>query len=334
MQVIKKGCNIIATLQNNSFMQENKEKVEKLVIVGSGPAGLTAAIYGARGFLNPLVVTGRSAGGQLMLTTDVDDFPGFPQGIKGPALMELFRAQAERFGARILEEEVTQADFSGHPFKITTDNRAILTKAVIIATGASALWLGLPSEKQLIGRGVSACAVCDGPFFRGKKVVVVGGGDAAMREAQHLSKYASQVTIVHRREALKAQEALQQLVKKLPNVNFVYNSTVEEVLGKERVSGVRLKNTLTGKVSTLKTDGMFLAIGSRPNTQFLEGQINLDKKGYVEISDETKTSVPGVFVAGDVADWHYRQAVTAAGSGCKAALDAEHYLDHLDAATS
>lgn len=305
------------------------QKSEKVVIIGSGPAGLTAAIYAARGNLEPLVIAGREAGGQLMLTTDVDDFPGFPEGIQGRDLMAKFRAQAEKFDTRFLAEDVLSVDFSSQPFTINTETKVIKTQTVVIATGASAQWLGLPSEQRLRGRGVSACAVCDGPFFRDKRVIIVGGGDAAMREAQHLSKYAKEVTVVHRRDELRAQPALRELVKAKPNVSFSFNSAVEEVLGKEKVTGVKIKNVVSGEESTLDIDGIFLAIGHKPNTSFLQGQVELNDKGYIVVKHETETSVPGVYVAGDVADWKYRQAVTAAGAGCKATLDVEEYLENI-----
>lgn len=305
------------------------EKIEKLVIIGSGPAGLTAAIYAARGNLNPVVFAGREAGGQLMLTTDVDDFPGFPEGIQGPELMLLMRKQAERFGTRFYSEDVVAAGFKNKPFVVQGESQKVWTECVIVATGASAMWLGLPSEQRLIGKGVSACAVCDGLFFKGKNVVVVGGGDTAMREAQHLSKVCKQVTVVHRRGELRAQAALQQLVRSKPNVDFILNSVVDEVLGEEKVVGVRLKNVQTDKVGELPIDGVFIAIGHHPNTGFLQGQLELDKKGYIVVADETYTSVEGVFWAGDVADKKYKQAVTAAGAGCKAALDAQEYLEKL-----
>lgn len=304
------------------------EKTEKVIIIGSGPAGLTAAIYAARGNLDPLVISGREVGGQLMETTDVDDFPGFPTGIQGPELIVNFRAQAERFETRFLAENVISVDFSKAPFTIKTETQVLAAHSVILATGASAMWLGLPSEQKLRGRGVSACAVCDGPFFRDKKVMIVGGGDAAMREAQHLSKYCREVIIVHRREVLKAQKALQELVKSKPNISFIYNSVVEEILGEEKVTGVKIKNVVTGKVEEIAVDGVFVAIGHKPNTDFLQGQLELNERGYVVVKDETMTSVSGIFVAGDVADWKYRQAVTAAGSGCKATLDVEEYLSN------
>lgn len=314
-----------------------KSQVEKLVIVGSGPAGLTAAIYAARGALNPLVVSGREAGGQLMLTTDVDDFPGFPEGIQGPDLMANMRKQTERFKTRFINEDVLSVDFSQKPLTIKTETKTLQAQTVILATGASAMWLGLPSEQRLRGKGVSACAVCDGFFFKDKHVAVVGGGDTAMREAQYLAKVCKSVVVVHRRDKLRAQSALVSLVKSKPNIKFIFNSMIDEVLGQDeqsspqgaKVTGVRLKNTQNGEISELSIDGLFVAIGHKPNTDFLKGQLELDAKGYVVVHDETRTSVEGVFVAGDVADYKYRQAVTAAGAGCKAAFDVEEYLENL-----
>ncbi|MBI2334339.1 thioredoxin-disulfide reductase [Candidatus Daviesbacteria bacterium] len=306
-----------------------KPAVEKLVIIGSGPAGLTAAIYAARANLNPLVISGREAGGQLMLTTDVDDFPGFDQGIQGPDLMAKMRKQAERFNTRFINEDVISINLKTKPFVIQTESGSLKTESIIISTGASAMWLNLPSEQRLIGKGVSSCAVCDGFFFKNKNVVVVGGGDTAMREANYLSKLCKQVIVVHRRDSLRAQAALQDLVKSKKNVNFMWNSIVEEVLGQDKVTGVKIKNTQNNKISQLQIDGVFIAIGHRPNTDFLKGQLDLDEKGYILVENETHTKVPGVFVAGDVADWHYRQAVTAAGMGCKASFDAEEYLEKL-----
>lgn len=306
-----------------------KSQIEKLIIIGSGPAGLTAAIYSARGALDPIVISGREAGGQLILTTDVDDYPGFENGIQGPELMDKFRKQAERFNTRFINEDVTSVDFSKKPFFIKTETKELKSKAVIIATGATAMWLNLPSEQKLRGKGVSACAVCDGFFFKGKDVAVVGGGDTAMREAQYLSKVCKNVTVVHRRENLRAQSVLEELVKSKQNVEFIWNSEVIEVLGQDKISGVKLKNTQNGKVNEVKLDGLFIAIGHKPNTEFLKGQIQLDEKGYVVVHDETRTSVEGIFSAGDVSDHVYRQAVTAAGAGCKAALDVEEYLENL-----
>ncbi len=305
-----------------------KSNTEKLVIVGSGPAGLTAAIYAARGGLNPLVIAGREAGGQLILTTDVDDYPGFDEGIQGPDLMSKMRKQAERFATRFINEDVISVDFKNEPFVIKTETSTVSTETVIIATGASAMWLGIESEQRLIGKGVSSCAVCDGFFFKDKNVIVVGGGDTAMREVAYLSKLCKKVTLVHRRDKLRAQVALEKLVKSKTNVDFIWNSEIEEILGEDKVTGVKLKNVQTGEKIDLEVEGVFIAIGHKPNTGFLKGQIDLDEKGYVVVTDETTTSVSGVFSAGDVSDHRYRQAVTAAGAGCKAAMDAEEYLDN------
>lgn len=308
-------------------------KVEKLIIIGSGPAGLTAAIYAARGSLNPLVIAGREAGGQLTLTTDVDDYPGFENGIQGLELMEKMRKQAERFNTRFIQENVVVVNFEQNPFEIKTETQQLKASSLIIATGASAKWLGLESEQRLRGRGVSACAVCDGFFFKDKVVAVVGGGDTAMREVNYLSKLCKKVIVIHRRDKFKAQFALQELVKSLKNVEFVWNSIVDEVLGQDKVTGVKIKNTQTGAVSQLQIDGLFIAIGHQPNTAFLKGQLPLDGKGYIVAENETYTKIPGVFVAGDVVDYKYRQAVTAAGAGCKAAFDVEEYLQMLQLPT-
>lgn len=304
-------------------------QVEKLIVIGSGPAGLTAAIYGSRGGVDPLVIAGREAGGQLMLTTDVDDYPGFENGIQGPELMAKMRQQAERFKTRFVSEDVLSVDFHSKPFEIKTESKQFKADSVIIATGASAMWLGLESEKRLIGKGVSSCAVCDGFFFKDKNIIVVGGGDTAMREVAYLSKIVKKVIVVHRRDSLRAQEALQKLVKSKDNVEFIWNTIVEEILGQDKVTGVKLKNTQTGEISQMEIDGVFIAIGHKPNTVFLKGQIELDERGYVVVHDETKTSVEGVFSAGDVSDHVYRQAVTAAGAGCMAVFDAQDYLDNL-----
>ena len=305
------------------------ETIEKLVIIGSGPAGLTASIYASRGGLNPMVVAGGGAGGQLMLTTDVDDFPGFPNGIQGPELMMNIRKQSERFETRFIEEDVVSVDFKSKPFTIKTESRKLMADSVILATGASAMWLGLESEQKLIGKGISACAVCDGFFFRGKNLIVVGGGDTAMREAQHLSKVANKLYIVHRRSEFRAQAALQELIKTKDNIEFIFDSVIEEVVGEEKVTGVKLKNVKTNKTSEMLIDGVFIAIGHKPNTEFLKGQIELDEKGYIVVRDNIYTSVEGVFAAGDVADHKYRQGATAAGTGTMAALEVEQYLEHL-----
>ncbi len=302
--------------------------MEKLIIIGSGPAGLTAAIYAARGGLDPLVIAGREAGGQLTLTTDVDDFPGFPEGIQGPDLMANMRKQSERFDTRFINEDVLEVDFSQKPLKIKTETKELQTQSAIIATGATAMWLGLESENRLKGKGVSACAVCDGFFFKGKNVVVVGGGDTAMREVNYLSKICKTVTVVHRREELRAQEALVKLVQSKPNVKFIFNSVIEEFVGETKLEKVKIKNIKNNEISEMPIDGVFVAIGHKPNTGFLKDQVELDEKGYIKVTNETNTSAEGVFAAGDVADHKYRQAVTAAGMGCKATFDVEEYLEN------
>ena len=304
-----------------------KEKIYDTVIVGSGQAGLTAAMYASRGKLVTLVILGSQMGGQLMLTTDVEDFPGFPEVVQGPELILRMKSQAERLGAEFTNGEVTNVDVSKKPFKVSVGSQGFLTRTIIIATGASAKWLGLPSEQRLIGKGVSSCAVCDGPFFRGKKIAVVGGGDAAMKEALFLAKFASEVLVVHRRDSLRAFPVLQERAFNTKNIKFVWNSTVEEVLGKEKVEGIKIKNVKSRKTNSLKLDGVFVAIGHKPNTEFLKGKVDLDKKGYISLKGKSKTSVEGVFAAGDVHDWHYQQAVTAAAAGCMAAMDVEEYLE-------
>lgn len=296
------------------------------IILGSGPAGLTASIYTSRAGLKTLVVAGTMWGGQLMLTREVENFPGFENGILGPELMSSMRKQAERCGAELLFEHATAADFKSEPFKVTAGNKVYEAKTVIIATGASAKWLGLESETRLRGRGVSVCATCDAPFFRNKKVVVVGGGDTAIEEALFLSKVVSEVKLIHRRDKLRACKWLQDSAFAEPKLGFVWNSTVTEVLGKDRVEGVKLRNVVSGKESVLSCDAIFLAIGYTPNTGIFKNQIELDETGYVIVKEDTRTNIEGVFVAGDVADYRYRQAIAAAGSGCKAALDAEKYL--------
>lgn len=297
-----------------------------VIVLGSGPAGLTASIYTSRAGLQTLVVAGATWGGQLMLTREVENFPGFENGILGPDLMTEMRKQAERCGAELLLEHATAVDFNSKPFKITAGSKLYEAKTVIIATGASAKWLGLPSEARLRGRGVSVCATCDAPFFRNKKAVVVGGGDTAIEEALFLSKIVSEVKLIHRRDKLRACKWLQEKAFTNPKISFVWNSTVTEILGKDRVEGVKLRNVVSGEESALSCDAVFLAIGYTPNTAIFRNQIKLEETGYITVNKESRTNIEGVFVAGDVADHRYRQAVAAAGSGCKAALDAEKYL--------
>ncbi|MBI4049644.1 MAG: thioredoxin-disulfide reductase [Candidatus Doudnabacteria bacterium] len=299
----------------------------KLIIIGSGPAGLTAAIYAARAELKPLVLAGLTYGGQLMLTTGVENYPGFPKGILGPELMQLFIEQAQRFGGEIKYEDVTKVDFSVKPFKIWSGQTEYQADCVIVATGASSIWLGLPSEEQFRGKGISSCATCDGFFFKDKEVIVVGGGDTAMEEATYLTKFASKVTIIHRRNEFRASKIMQERALKNPKISVIYDTVVEEFLGKEKLNEVRLKNLESGEVTKKSIDGAFIAIGHKPNTEVFQDQIELDVKGYIVPKNDTQTSVEGVFVAGDVRDHRYRQAVTAAGMGCMAAMDAEKYLE-------
>ena len=305
------------------------DQAHKLIIIGSGPAGLTAAIYAARAGLSPLVIAGYEPGGQLTLTTEVEDFPGFPDGIQGPELMERMRRQAERFDTVFMNDAVRTVDFKNRPFTVWAGEQALKTRSVIVATGASARWLGLPSEKRLIGHGVSSCAVCDGYFFRNKEVVVVGGGDTAFREALYLAKLASRVTIIHRRESFRAQQILQERARKDPKISWCVPMWVVEILGENIVAGVRLKNMKTGEIKNVDCQGVFVAIGHKPNTEPFQGQLELDDGGYIVSRDGVGTSVAGVFVAGDVEDQKYRQAVTAAGAGCAAAMEAEEYMESL-----
>jgi thioredoxin reductase (NADPH) len=305
-------------------MSEEKRRV---TIIGSGPAGLTAAVYTARASLEPLVVEGVPSGGQLMLTTEVENYPGFIDGIMGPELMDNMRAQAARFGTAYLAEDVVSVDLSKAPFKLKTAGRTIHSDAVIIATGASAIMLGVPGEKELLGHGVSTCATCDGFFFRNQELVVVGGGDSAMEEANFLTRFATKVTVVHRRDTLRASKIMQDRAKKNPKIEFMWDSQVTEIFGNGKVAGVRLKNVKTGEEKELSTCGVFVAIGHTPNTSLFEGQLEM-AGGYIKVrGEDTQTSVPGVFAAGDVVDFRYRQAITAAGSGCMAAIDAERYLE-------
>lgn len=303
---------------------------ENVIIIGSGPAGYTAAIYAARANLAPLLFSGQEPGGQLTTTTDVENFPGFPNGIQGPELVLAMRSQAEHFGTRIMDEVVTAVDFSSQPFRVTAPSGSFEAKTVIIATGASAKRLGLESEKVLYGKGVSACATCDGFFFKGKEVVVVGGGDAAMEEANFLTRFATKVTVAVRRDSLRASKIMQERAQKNPKITFLWNVEVTEILGVDvgHVTGIKLRNIVTGETSEMTTDGVFAAIGHEPTTKIFVGQVELDAKGYVVTKNGTSaTSVPGVFAGGDVADFRYRQAVTAAGTGCMAAIDAEKFLE-------
>ncbi len=300
----------------------------RLIILGSGPAGYTAAIYAARAGLEPVVIQGMQPGGQLTTTTDVDNYPGYKDGVQGPEMMEDFKAQAERFGTEIIWDHINRADLSGRPFRLTGDEGEYTCDALIIATGASARYLGLESEERFAGRGVSACATCDGFFYRGKEVAVVGGGDTAVEEALYLANLCSKVTLVHRRDALRAEKIMQQKLFATENIEVAWNSVTEEILGDDSgVTGIRLKSTVDGSIREIPVHGVFIAIGHKPNTDFLAGQLETDAAGYIITKGKsTHTSIDGVFAAGDVADPVYRQAVTSAGEGCKAALDAERWL--------
>jgi len=300
---------------------------ENVTIIGSGPAGLTAAIYASRADLDPLMIEGVAAGGQLMLTTDVENYPGFPDGIMGPELMELFKKQAVRFGTRVVTSDVSRVDLSERPFKLWVGDDQYETQSIIVSTGASARWLDVPGEEKLRGYGVSACATCDGFFFRDRPIVVVGGGDSAMEEALFLTKFASRVTVVHRRDEFRASKIMAARVLEHEKIDVRWNTVVDEVLGDSAVEGIRLRDVDSGAVEDFPTQGVFVAIGHDPNTSLFAGQLDLDEKGYLKVFGNTATSVEGVFGAGDVVDHTYRQAITAAGMGCQAAIDVERWLE-------
>jgi len=304
---------------------------ENVIIIGSGPAGLTAALYAGRANLNPLMIEGAAPYGQLMLTTDVENYPGFPDGVLGPELMESFRKQAEKFGARFITADATRVDFSRTPFVVEVGETSYEANSIIVSTGAKARMLDIPGERELLGRGVSTCATCDGFFFRGRELVVVGGGDSAVEEAIFLTKFATKVTIIHRRDELRASKIMQDRARANEKISFLWDTVVDEVGGSDgAVTGLKLKNVKTGEASDFKTDGLFIAIGHDPNTQLFKGQLELDDNGYIVAQHpRTQTSVSGVFACGDVVDHIYRQAVTAAGTGCAAAIDAERYLEAL-----
>jgi thioredoxin reductase (NADPH) len=304
--------------------------MERVIIIGSGPAGLTAAIYAARANLAPLVFAGYQYGGQLMFTTEVENFPGFPDGILGPELMEHFRTQAERFGAKLENVDITQVDFSSRPFRVWAGETVYEADTVIVATGASARWLGVPGEERLRGRGVSTCATCDGAFFKERRIAVVGGGDSAMEEALFLTRFGSRVTVLHRRESLRASKIMADRALAHPKIDFQFNTAVEEVRGGEGLERLVLRDTNTGALRDFDVDAMFIAIGHDPNTAIFQEQLELDGIGYIVSPDGVHTNVPGIFVAGDVNDIRYKQAITAAGMGCRASLEAERYLEELD----
>ncbi|MCI0697596.1 thioredoxin-disulfide reductase [candidate division KSB1 bacterium] len=304
-------------------------ETHKVIIIGTGPAGYTAALYTARANLKPLVFAGPEPGGQLTLTTLVENYPGFAEGIMGPELMDQMKRQCERFGAEIIHDAVTRVNFKTQPFEVFVGNQKYPSETVIISTGASAKWLGLESERQLRGHGVSSCATCDGAFFRNQELVVVGGGDVAMEDSTFLTKFASKVTLVHRRDTLRASKIMQERAFKNPKISFIWDSVVEEIhdVSKSTVTGVTLRNIKTNERAHLRSDGVFVAIGHQPNTEIFKGQIDLDEQGYVKTKHRTMTNIEGVFAAGDVVDHYYRQAVTAAGMGCMAAMDVEKYLE-------
>ena len=302
---------------------------EKLIIIGGGPAGLSAAIYAAREGFEPLVIAGFAAGGQLLLTTVVENFPGFPDGIDGPEIIMKMREQAEKFGARFVNENATGVDFSSRPYRIMADSKTYEAETVIVATGADSMWIGIESEKQFMGRGVSSCATCDGPFYKGKEVIVVGGGDSAMEEALFLTRFANSVKIVHRRDAFRASKIMQEKVLNNAKVSVLWNSEVDKIKGDKKVSSVVIKDVNTGEKKELPVDGVFVAIGHRPNTEIFKGKLRMDEKGYLVTKNEVETDIEGVFVAGDVFDSYYRQAVTASAGGVKAALKVREHFSKL-----
>jgi len=304
-------------------------ETRKVIIIGTGPAGYTAALYSARANLKPLVFAGAEPGGQLTLTTLVENYPGFAEGIMGPELMDQMKMQAEKFGTEIIYDAVTKVDFKTTPFEVFVGNQKYVSDTVIISTGASAQLLGLKSERKLLGHGVSTCATCDGAFFRNQEVIVVGGGDTAMEDATFITKFASQVYVVHRRDTLRASKIMQERAFKNPKISFIWDSTVDEIhdVSKNTVTGVTLRNLKTGKLTEMPCDGVFVAIGHKPNTEIFHGQIDVDDVGYIKLKHRTMTNIDGVFAAGDVVDHYYRQAVTAAGMGCMAAIDVERYLE-------
>jgi thioredoxin reductase (NADPH) len=305
--------------------------MERLIIIGSGPAGLTAAVYAARARLAPLVFAGYQYGGQLMFTTEVENYPGFPNGILGPELMESFRTQAERFGAKIENVDVTKVDFSNRPFRVWADDTEYQADSVVVATGASARWLDIPGEAHLRGRGVSTCATCDGAFFKERHIVVVGGGDSAMEEALFLTRFGTKITVIHRRDSLRASKIMADRALAHPKISFIWNTAVVEAKGEYHLQGLVLESLVSGERRDFPADALFIAIGHDPNTAIFAGQLELDRAGYIVSLDGVHTNVPGVFVGGDVYDIRYKQAVTAAGMGCKASLEAEKYLEELDA---
>jgi thioredoxin reductase (NADPH) len=308
-------------------MAASQARHTKVLIIGSGPAGYTAAIYTARAGLEPIMLAGFAYGGQLMITTDVENYPGYPDGVSGPDMMEEFKKQAERFGTEVLFEDATRVDFSVRPFVVETDGQSYTADAVLVATGASARWLGIESEQRYVNLGVSACATCDGALYRDKPLAVVGGGDTAMEEALFLTRFGTKVSVIHRRDELRASKIMQERAMKHEKIEFIWNSAVDEVLGDQYVTGVRVKDVNTGETSRLDVEGLFVAIGHQPNTSLFEGQLALDGAGYVKVEPgTTRTTIEGVYACGDVSDPIYRQAVTAAGTGCMAAIDAERWL--------